>query len=93
MLYSLNTDSIFEKNTRNKVNWLWILVARSCEHGNKPVEFHKKWRISWQADQVSGSQDGFCSEELDVGSFMYYRHIVTCMRVTVDGVWIGNWIY
>jgi hypothetical protein len=19
--------------------------------------------------------------------------IVTCMRVTIDGVWIGNWIY
>jgi hypothetical protein len=20
-------------------------------------------------------------------------NIVTCMRVTIDGVWIGNWIY
>jgi hypothetical protein len=51
MLCSLNTDIIFEpsppkKKTRNKVIWIWRQVASSCEHGNKPAEFHKKWRIS-----------------------------------------------
>jgi hypothetical protein len=48
MLFSLNTDSIFEKQKikRNKVNWMWRLMARSCEHGNEPIKFHKKWRIS-----------------------------------------------
>jgi hypothetical protein len=49
VLYSLNTDSIFGGKRRNKVNWMWRLVARSCEHDNKPVEFHKNWRISSQA--------------------------------------------
>jgi hypothetical protein len=49
---------------------MWRLMARSCEHGNEPIKFHKKWRISWQADQMSGSQEGFCPEELAVGSFM-----------------------
>jgi hypothetical protein len=25
--------------------------------------------------------------------FGLVKYIVTCMNVTIDGIWIGNWIY
>jgi hypothetical protein len=39
-------------------------VAGGCEHGNEPSGFPKGWGISWLAERMLASQQGFCSMEL-----------------------------
>jgi hypothetical protein len=35
-------------------------VVDSCELGNKPDVFHKRWVISWLAERLLASQEEFC---------------------------------
>ena len=44
-------------------------VASSCEYGNEPLEFHKMQGISWLAEELLASQEGFYSMEFVIHVF------------------------
>jgi hypothetical protein len=42
---------------------------------------------------VGGSDDGGGCVSSGGGGNAKYTSIITCMSVTIYGIWIGNWIY